>query len=809
MQRSKNRKIRLSQSAVVRAPLASAILLALASAHAQEAAPLGEVIVTAQKRGEQSLQDVPLSILALDTAKLAELHINDFDDYVKFLPSVSYQTFGPGYALVYMRGVASGGDGNHSGSQPSVGIYLDEQPITTIQGALDVHLYDVARVEALAGPQGTLYGASSQAGTIRIITNKPDSSGFSAAYGLEGNVVSGGDSGYLAEGYVNVPLGEKAAVRLVGWARHDAGYIDNVSGTRTWPSTGGLFLDSTALAEKNFNDIDTVGARAALRIDLNDNWTVTPSVMMQNQEANGVFGYDPLIGDLKVIKFYPDNSKDDWVQAALTIEGKIGSLDVVYAGATLDRDGDVDADYTVYSYFYDYFSSYSSLYLVDDSGGPTAGQFIQGSDRYKRYSHELRISTPADKRLRFVGGLFTQRQEHDIQQRYLIDNLAAALEVTGWDDTVWLTKQFRVDKDEAAFGELSYDITDQLTATGGVRFFKSDNSMTGFFGYGDWGFSSNGEAACFTPIVPFRGAPCTTLANTVKEDDHISKLSLSYKFDDDRMIYATWSEGFRPGGTNRRAGLPPYLADFLTNYEVGWKTTWADGRLRFNGALFSQDWKDFQYALLGANGLTEINNAAQARIQGLEADVTWAATDRLMISGGIALTDTKLTDNYCGFLDQNGRPESRNPCPFTFDDDDDPLTPDITVLLDPQAFKGTELPVTPKFKANLTVRQEFNIGSFEAWWRASVVHQGKRRADLRDFENGILGDQPSYELADFSLGLAKDSYSVELFVSNAFDERPVLYRFSQCAEAVCGFEPFVVTSPPRTIGLKFSQKFGN
>jgi iron complex outermembrane receptor protein len=115
---------------------------------------------------------VPLSIQAIGSEQMEELHIQDFEDYVRYLPTVSYQTFGPGFSQVYMRGVASGGDGNHSGSLPSVGVYLDEQPITTIQGALDVHLYDVARVEALAGPQGTLYGASSQAGTIRIISNK-------------------------------------------------------------------------------------------------------------------------------------------------------------------------------------------------------------------------------------------------------------------------------------------------------------------------------------------------------------------------------------------------------------------------------------------------------------------------------------------------------------------------------------------------------------------------------------------------------------------------------------------------------------
>src|SRR4029450_9361357 len=166
-----------------------------------------------------------------------------------------------------------------------VGMYLDEQPITTIQGALDVHMYDIARVEALAGPQGTLYGASSQAGTIRIITNKPDPAKFDAGYGLEVNSVTTGDEGYLGEGFVNIPISDNAAVRIVGWAKHDAGYIDNIEATRVYPTSGGCISNSpnpppgcttTPMhAKDNFNDVDTYGGRAALRVELNDRSTGT------------------------------------------------------------------------------------------------------------------------------------------------------------------------------------------------------------------------------------------------------------------------------------------------------------------------------------------------------------------------------------------------------------------------------------------------------------------------------------------------------------------------------------------------------
>ena len=170
----------------------SALTVLAGPALAQTAPSTGpdEIVVTAQKRSE-SIQTVPISIQALGTQKLEQLNISNFNEYTRQLPSVSFQTTQPGVTTVYIRGAASGGDGNHSGSLPSVGSYLDEQPITTIGGTLDIHIYDVARIEALSGPQGTLYGASSESGTIRIITNKPDTSGFYGAINADnGSVIA-------------------------------------------------------------------------------------------------------------------------------------------------------------------------------------------------------------------------------------------------------------------------------------------------------------------------------------------------------------------------------------------------------------------------------------------------------------------------------------------------------------------------------------------------------------------------------------------------------------------------------------------
>ena len=345
-------------------PLATAISAILAGAplaHAadESSATLDSVIVTAQKR-EENLQQVPLSIQAIGSDQLEQLHISDFDDYAKFLPSVSFTSIGPGQAAAYFRGVASGENNNHSGPLPSVGIYLDEQPITTTIGALDIHLYDIARVESLAGPQGTLYGASSQAGTLRIITNKPKAGTFEAGYDLEGNAVASGSPGYVAEAFINLPIGDNMAIRLVGWSEHEGGYIDNIANTRTFP-TAGITMNNYAIAKDDYNDVDTAGARAALGIDLTDNWTVTTTLMAQNQESNGIFGYDKNIGELEVSHYYPESVKDNWAQAALTVEGKIANFDVTYAGAYLKRKIEGHADYSDYSYFYDVLQARSSI----------------------------------------------------------------------------------------------------------------------------------------------------------------------------------------------------------------------------------------------------------------------------------------------------------------------------------------------------------------------------------------------------------------------------------------------------------------
>jgi len=799
---------------LARMPLTAAIYVAFGSmafagaAIAQDpqggdsAPSLETITVTAQKRTE-NLQDVPISMNVIGAQQLDEMQVNDFEDYAKLLPSVSIAPIGPGAGQVYMRGVASGGDGNHSGPLPSVGIYLDEQPITTIQGALDLHIYDIERVEALSGPQGTLYGASSEAGTLRMITRKPDTAGFSAGYGFEVNAVDGGGFGHVAEGFVNVPVSENTAIRLVGWQKKDAGYIDNVFGERTYP-TSGITENNADRVEDNYNDVDTVGARLALKIDLNDNWTIAPTIMGQRQKANGNFSYDTTVGEREISHAYPESSDDRWAQAALTVQGKIGNFDLTYAFAHLKRDVDVDQDYSDYGFWYDTLLGYGAYFYDDNGDLVNPAQYIHAIDGYKKTSHELRIASPQEQRLRFVAGLFWMDQSHDIEQRYRIDNLASSLSVRGWEDTIWLTQQERVDHDEAVFGELAFDFTDKLTGTVGLRHFRADNALKGFFGFAS-GYSSqsgqppqnrSGEASCIVQYgadpanwPSFNGAPCKVFDKSVQEKDTLGKANLSYKFTPNRMMYLTWSEGYRPGGINRRGTLPPYITEFLTNYEIGWKTSWLDNRLTFNGAAFRQIWDDFQFSALGQNGLTEIRNANQARIQGLEMDVNWAATYNLRLSAGVGFYDAELTENYCGEVDADGSPVT-----------------DCDVA-DLQAPKGTRLPVTADYKGNLTARYTFDIADYEAYWQSSVVHEGRRTSDLRILERNILGDLPSYSLVDFALGVRKNNWSVDFYIKNLLDENAQYSRTVQCPETVCAAQVYSVAGQPRTFGIKFSQNF--
>ena len=808
-------------------PLASAVLASAGVAHAQQAVQgvLEEVVVTAQKRSED-LQKVPISLTVLGGEKLDQLQVKSFDDYAKFLPSMSFESLGPGQAQLYFRGIATAGDGLHAGSLPSTGLYVDEIPVTTIAGSLDMHVYDIARVEALAGPQGTLYGASSLSGTLRIITNKPDPSKFSAGYDVKAGKFGKGDPTGGIEGFVNLPINDNIAVRLVGYVDYAGGYIDNIPVTNHYlrtsganaipPSTnspcsrnnfGGAVADPCTSAptanvvKSKANDVSSAGGRAALRVNLNDSWSITPTVMYQHQKSNGNFSYNPKQGDLKVGDFQFGRNVDQWYQTALLVEGKIGNFDLLYSGGYFQRRVSNIVDYADYTVAYDsYGTGYS--HFADSAGNvadPT--QYTVNKDRYTKLSHEIRLSTPQDNRLRAVVGAFYQKQTDAIRVEFTVDGLPQNYWVTGQPNVLYLSDQDRVDRDKAVFTELTFDVTDKLKLTGGIRQFWVDNTLYGFFGYGinelvPGNGPATGQKFCLAQNYPPGGdtnRPCINTDKRVTETGETHKVNLTYQIDSDHMVYGTYSTGYRPGGNNRRPEVLPYASDRLSNYELGWKTSWFDRRLRFNGAVFLEKWTGVQTGIQGVNGITSIFNAGKAETKGIEGDVSWAATDALTLSASATYAKAKLTTNFCsvptGVVTSNCTAASTKPDP---------------VLVAPA---GTQLPVTPKLKAAATARYRFDVGQYDSFVQGSLVHQGSKTYSLQSRFNDIVGDIPSFTSFDLSAGTGMGNWRLEAYIENVFDKRGIIGRVSECGAAACVANTRAYGIKPMNFGVKFGQKF--
>ncbi|MFM9851722.1 MAG: TonB-dependent receptor [Sphingomonadaceae bacterium] len=769
-----------------------------------------DIIVTATKRSE-NLQNVPVSIQALGELKLDQQQVKGIEDFTKLLPSVSIQSFGPGQSQLYFRGISSGGDGLHIGPLPATGLYLDEIPVTTIAGSIDLHIYDIARIEALSGPQGTLFGASSLSGTLRVITNKPNTDKFEGGADLQINKFGGGDFGGSAEGFLNIPLSDRAALRVVGFYRRDGGYIDNIPGTRTFTLDDGnpltnLTVNNANLVEDNFNDVDTYGGRAALKIDLDDNWTVTPQVLYQYQKVTGPFLFDPRLGkDLKVRDFLPTRNLDRWIQGALTIEGKVGNWDLVYSGSYFTRKVDNVSDYSEYSVAYDTYGSYYTNF-PDGRGGfinPTQNQILR--DKYTKATSEIRVVSPGSDRFRITAGLFYQRQTDAVAANYVVAGIGSIplpLPNPGlapfpqYRDTLFYTRINRVDRDYAAFAEATYDVTDTVKVSAGIRGFIASNTISGFSGFLRNALDpTNGgtrpQLYCIPttnpslPCINVSASALTTRPRKADQAGETHKINISWQATSSKLLYATYSTGFRPGGNNRRPDVIPFRPDTISNFEIGWKTTWFDRRLRINGAAFYEQWKDAQFGIApaGGNGVTFTYNAGDARVFGAEGDFSLTLGD-LTFSGGGTYIDAKLTRDF-GPINLQG-----NPIPGT-----------------PAAPRGTQLPVQPKFKGNFTARYSIPLGDLKPFVQGSVGYQSSSRSFLTTDEFTAAGGIKGFATFDFSAGAQLGRFDVELFVVNAFDNRGILTLNSACGITPCLTAARAYPTKPQQFGLKLGTKF--
>ena len=741
----------------------SCISLLSAMAHSplaisEENLRLEEVVVTASKRSE-SMQDVPISMTALGSEKLEQLNISDFQDYVMQMPSVSFIQRSPGQGQMFMRGISDGGNSNQSLQGSAVAIYLDEAPVTAIGRNLDVHIYDVDRLEVLVGPQGTLYGAASQAGNLRIITKKPEFDTFEAGFDLSGETISGGGQGYSVEGFANIPLSEAAALRVAAWKTKDGGYIDAVPGTLVFPDSG-IVRTNEAYVKDDFNEAKKQGMRAALRVDLNDSWTATVTAMYQETDTSGIWDQDPEMDEFEVARFYNDDDNDEWTKLGLVLEGDLGFADLTYAGSYLDRDFEVYNDYSAYSVgssvepFYTCYVSYF---------GPCVDPSIQYQQEtsMKFTTHELRLASKQDQKMLWIVGAFYMDNELDFDSQWHIPAINPGAAVR--DDLYFETDQVRKDSEVSVFGELSYDFTDDLTATVGYRWFDDETTLKGFVGTVWW------PNCCYT----FSDSrPPDNVDSKFSGSDSIVKFNVSYNLNEDMMIYGTYSEGYRPGGVNRTDQVgATYEPDFLESRELGMKATFMDGRWRLNTAIYQSDWDDFQLGFFNPeiSKLGLVDNVGSATSEGIEFDTTFLVSENFELSAAYSHNKAKLSTDY-----SDGRGTGAD------------------------AVDGQDLPFTPDTKYNLTGRFSFELMGMEGHAQLNYVHTD---AMWNDIFLERREQMKAYSLLNGSIGVQSDTWTADMYAENITNEVADLYI--NTADAV----RLVTVNKPRTIGVRFGMKF--
>ena len=521
---------------------------------------LEEIVVTATRR-ELNLQKVAQSVSAFSSADIERQKFRSVEDVVGALPSVSLTNNQPGRNEIVIRGITSGSDEFYTDSQVSV--YLDDQPMTSSSQQVEVRLIDIERIEALPGPQGTLFGSSSQAGTLVYVTNKPDPTGFSAQFDGEIGTTKGGEESYDVSGHVNFPIADNFAVRAVGFFSEEGGYVDNVFGPTLMGDS-----DNAALVEEDFNDYSIYGGRIAARWQINPEWESTLSLITQSSEADGSWESDPALGDYKITRFFGEWREDDWYQTSLNVKGDLGFAQLSLTGSYFDRDIKYEWDNANYSQwrsaYYGAFgdpSDPAGSVNVYNTGFGIGNEF--NWQEQARWAYEARLTSLGESRFQWMVGAFyedvwdwwhygavvpglTNTLAWEAAQYYACyvgpaQGYDAACPVP--DTDLYYSQVFeRTVKQTAIFGELTFDLTDKWSVTGGARWFEYDREE--FQSYN----IPQGLPALTDDGPDFVGN--SEQRKTGKDSDTVFKFSTEYRFDEDRMIYALYSEGFRLGGSN-------------------------------------------------------------------------------------------------------------------------------------------------------------------------------------------------------------------------------------------------------------------
>lgn len=857
-------------------------------------AQVDQIVVTATKRAENA-QDIPVAVQAIGGDTLDELNVDNFTDYLTQLPGVTNGGSGPGQNTIYIRGVASTTPAlsiaGVAGLAPNVALYLDEQPLSQPGRNLDVYAVDLERVEVLPGPQGTLFGASSQAGTVRLITKKPVIGEYQAFANGGLSFTKGGETSQKIEFGANIPVGERAAIRGVFYLDDRGGYIDNVpgsidlsqsarfrpagtirpNGTEVESFRGGFqagadlsavnFLSASndGIVEEDFNDSSYTGFRVSGRYELNDDWRLTAGFAQQDIDADGVFFTDPNLDEYQIQRYESDRIDDDFSNFSWTLEGRLGFLDAVYTGAYTDRDTVQTIDYTEYLLVGQYLPYYlcDSSVSYPGSAAPSGtcqppNLTVQSTSETTAFTHELRFTTPSEKRVRATAGAFYSDLQLDERNDFTYPNNVNANifgsrgffpnfpQRTGFTsedgpfppEVIFRNDIRRTDEQFGIFGEVNYDlIPDTLTLTFGARYYDIDVDFEGSanssfcnsfqadadaFGTdisdlynGDGRFTFIGDcgiAGDFTfdiadnqsvddiaailnaadPQADGSVARATQVFNALRAPDTASTSGVIFKGNvswtpaDGVLLYATYSEGFRPGLLNRPGGAfqaatgftVPFEVDTdeVTNYELGWKLNLFENQVQFNGSAFYVDVSNLQTTIFDTSivNLFFSDNAANAEVLGVEGDiiVAPAAIPGLTLAGAFSILDTEITEV---------------------------LTPTGDVI------EGADLAFAPGFQGNLRARYEWNISeNVTAHVMPQIIYSGSSRSDIIELNATKVN---AYTSTNISAGLTTERWSMEVFAENLFDTYGEISAF-----AINGPARTTVIRP-RTIGLRVGVKY--
>ncbi|HKX59537.1 MAG TPA: TonB-dependent receptor [Steroidobacteraceae bacterium] len=726
-------------------------------AQQSQATDLEAVIVTARKR-EETLLDIPQEIQAISQEQLERANLDGVGDFSRFVPSLSYSATTPGRGSIYFRGVAD--DSASFIADASAAVYLDEQPLTQSALQPEIRVVDIERIEALPGPQGTLYGSSSQSGTLRYITNKPDPSGFYSDVSLDGHSVEDGDEGYEISGVLNLPVGENVAIRVVGFSARDAGFIDNVFAE----SQGGTF-DNADFVAKDVNDIDYAGGRAALRWLPNENWTVDASVVYQQMDAS-TYAEDNVNRagrELANVRFVDEDRSDEWTQVALTLQGDLGWANFTSATSYFTRRISYFQDNTDYTF---YLSGFGAFYANYDFGPDPRGLGWSDRDYADRIAQEFRLQGGTEK-MTWVAGLFYENMENGFDFFTRIDDYEDTPAFAYWqayygvepgttDNSFYHSKNDQETEQIAVFGEVGYSPNEDWTLTAGLRWFDHTRKRD-YFTQQPNGRDSSGI---------FEEGETTT-------SDITKKLSVQYNINEDAMVYALFSDGFRAGGRNvTRPGviLPlDYEPDFLDNYELGFKSRWAGGRYAFNITAFKMEWKDYQVEVVdpGEDALyaVMVYNVGDAEIEGVSLDFSARLWESLEVGLNLQLLDPKVTEG-----NELVGTEDGDRLPFSADE------------------KGA---------AWLEYTLPREIAGGQLYGRLQWTYTGN---SLNGISDPLL--QPAYQITDAKIGFDADDWEIYAYVDNLTNERAQLF--------ISTVPPLgtVTVNTPRTWGIGFSKSWG-